>query len=139
MSSQNICVCVFTQVCACVTDALCVHISLDLIEPVPSGSFIVLESWILGPSAFPILGLQTSRCRAAQHNYEKNLLKCSWSPDGSKVAAGSSDRAVYVWDTTSRNLLYKLPGHGGSVNGMPVPALNPSPPDPKSLLLPLDT
>ncbi|KAM3248418.1 hypothetical protein P3L10_010187 [Capsicum annuum] len=23
---------------------------------------------------------------------------------------------VYVWDTTSRHILYKLPGHTGSVN-----------------------
>ncbi|MGH0133092.1 UNVERIFIED_CONTAM: hypothetical protein FKN15_046013 [Acipenser sinensis] len=50
------------------------------------------------------------------HNFEKNLLRCSWSPDGSKIAAGSADRFVYVWDTTSRRILYKLPGHAGSVN-----------------------
>ncbi|KAK3444238.1 hypothetical protein EUGRSUZ_L00018 [Eucalyptus grandis] len=37
-----------------------------------------------------------------QHNFEKNLLKCGWSPDGSKVTAGSADRM--------------LPGHMGSVN-----------------------
>ncbi|XP_012497661.1 PREDICTED: U5 small nuclear ribonucleoprotein 40 kDa protein [Propithecus coquereli] len=46
----------------------------------------------------------------------KNLLRCSWSPDGSKIAAGSADRFVYVWDTTSRRILYKLPGHAGSIN-----------------------
>ncbi|CAO2833515.1 unnamed protein product [Amaranthus hypochondriacus] len=51
-----------------------------------------------------------------QHNFEKNLLKCAWSPDGSKVTAGSADRMVYIWDTTSRRILYKLPGHTGSVN-----------------------
>jgi len=51
-----------------------------------------------------------------QHNFEKNLLRCSWSPDGSKVSVGSADRYVYVWDTTTRKLLYKLPGHNGSVN-----------------------
>lgn len=50
------------------------------------------------------------------HNFEKNLLRCSWSPDGSKIAAGSADRFVYVWDTTSRRVLYKLPGHAGSIN-----------------------
>jgi len=51
-----------------------------------------------------------------QHNFEKNLLRCAWSPDGSKITAGSSDRFVYIWDTTSRRVLYKLPGHNGSVN-----------------------
>ncbi|PPD66959.1 hypothetical protein GOBAR_DD36167 [Gossypium barbadense] len=51
-----------------------------------------------------------------QHNFEKNLLKCGCSPDGSKVTAGSSDRMVYIWDTTSRRILFKLPGHTGSVN-----------------------
>jgi len=43
-------------------------------------------------------------------------LRCAWSPDGSKVSAGSSDRFHYIWDTTSRRILYKLPGHNGSVN-----------------------
>ncbi|XP_069672017.1 U5 small nuclear ribonucleoprotein 40 kDa protein [Periplaneta americana] len=51
-----------------------------------------------------------------QHNFEKNLLRCAWAPDGSKVSAGSADRFVYLWDTTSRRILYKLPGHNGSVN-----------------------
>ena len=44
------------------------------------------------------------------------LLRCSWSHDGRKVAAGSADRFVNIWDTTSRHILYKLPGHNGSVN-----------------------
>lgn len=51
-----------------------------------------------------------------QHTFEKNLIRCAWSPDGSKVAAGSGDRFVYIWDTTSRRVIYKLPGHTGSVN-----------------------
>ena len=46
----------------------------------------------------------------------QNLLHCAWSPDGAMVAAGSADRFVYIWDTTSRRILYKLPGHLGSVN-----------------------
>jgi len=52
----------------------------------------------------------------AQHNFEHTLLRCSWSPDGSKVSAGSSDRFVYVWETSTRRILYKLPGHKGAVN-----------------------
>lgn len=33
-----------------------------------------------------------------------------------QVTAGSADRMVYIWDAASRALLYKLPGHTGSVN-----------------------
>jgi WD40 repeat protein len=33
-----------------------------------------------------------------------------------QVTAGSADRMVYVWEVASRKLLYKLPGHSGSVN-----------------------
>ncbi|MFN7608041.1 MAG: WD40 repeat domain-containing protein, partial [Ralstonia sp.] len=44
------------------------------------------------------------------------MLRCSWSADGTKISAGSADRFVYIWDTTSRRIIYKLPGHNGSVN-----------------------
>ncbi|KAG7996464.1 hypothetical protein I3843_01G160800 [Carya illinoinensis] len=33
-----------------------------------------------------------------------------------RFTAGSSDRMVYIWDMTSRRILYKLPGDTGSVN-----------------------
>jgi len=51
-----------------------------------------------------------------QHNFEKHLLRCSWSPDGNRVTAGSADRHVYIWDVPTKRILYKLPGHHGSVN-----------------------
>ncbi|KAH8692420.1 putative U5 snRNP complex subunit [Talaromyces proteolyticus] len=47
---------------------------------------------------------------------EKNLIRASWDPKGVKIAAGSGDRSVVVWDSKSGKLLYKLPGHKGSVN-----------------------
>lgn len=47
---------------------------------------------------------------------EKNLIRASWSPQGDKVAAGSGDRTVAVWDVDSKKMLYKLPGHRGTVN-----------------------
>mmetsp|Transcript_5165 Transcript_5165/g.7155 ORF Transcript_5165/g.7155 Transcript_5165/m.7155 type:complete len:349 (+) Transcript_5165:62-1108(+) len=50
------------------------------------------------------------------HNYEKLLLRCSWSITGMMVSAGSSDRMVHVWDEMSAQELYTLPGHTGSVN-----------------------
>ncbi|KAH1096006.1 hypothetical protein J1N35_012927 [Gossypium stocksii] len=91
----------------------------DMIKMVPIFSLMV---WIAN-SAYGICALthhRIVRCmklfEGHQHNFEKNLLKCGWSPDGSKVTAGSSDRMVYIWDTTSRRILFKLPGHTGSVN-----------------------
>ncbi|KAF0307880.1 U5 small nuclear ribonucleoprotein [Amphibalanus amphitrite] len=110
----------------------------------PDGSYLLtnamdnsLRIWDVRPFA------PSERClkilTGHQHNFEKvggslegyqgiegtcltsagrfqNLLRCDWSPDGRKVTAGSSDRHVYIWDTTSRRILYKLPGHAGSVN-----------------------
>jgi len=51
-----------------------------------------------------------------QHDFQQNLLKCGWSPDGTKVTAGSADRFVYIWDVRSKRILYKLPGHSGVVS-----------------------
>lgn len=51
-----------------------------------------------------------------QHTFERLLLRCCWSPDGKRVAAGSADRIVYIWDVQSLQLAYALPGHKGSVN-----------------------
>lgn len=73
-----------------------------------------MRSWDIRPYA------PQERCMRMfmghQRNFEMNLLRCSWSPDGKRVAAGSADRFVYVWDSHSSQLLYKLPGHAGCVN-----------------------
>lgn len=87
----------------------------------PCGSYVLsnamdntLRVWDVRPFAPP------ERCvnqiTGHQHNFEKNLLRCAWSPDGAKVSCGSADRFVYVWDTQSSKIAYKLPGHNGSVN-----------------------
>lgn len=56
----------------------------------------------------------------ARHGAEQVLLKCNWSPtasDGlSRIACGSADRIVHIWDATTTQQLYYLPGHKGSVN-----------------------
>lgn len=41
------------------------------------------------------------------HNFEKNLLRCCWSPDGQYITAGSADRMVSIWETESANLIYR--------------------------------
>jgi WD40 repeat protein len=52
----------------------------------------------------------------AQHGFEKNLIKCAWTPDGKHIGCGSADRNVYVWSVATGQVKYKLPGHTGSVN-----------------------
>ena len=87
----------------------------------PDGSFVLsnsmdntLRMWDIRPYA------PQERCAkffaGHQHNFEMNLLRCSWSPDGRKVAAGSADRDVCIWNTATQQILYKLPGHTGVVN-----------------------
>jgi Prp8 binding protein len=56
----------------------------------------------------------------ARHGAEQVLLKCNWSPPqaqgSSYVSCGSADRIVHIWDSSSAQPLYYLPGHKGSVN-----------------------
>ncbi|KAL8629771.1 hypothetical protein Q9189_004505 [Teloschistes chrysophthalmus] len=47
---------------------------------------------------------------------EKNLVRASWNSKGDRIAAGSGDGTAVVWDAPSGKLLYKLPGHRGTVN-----------------------
>ena len=53
------------------------------------------------------------------HTFEKNLLRCAWSADGTRVSAGSADRNVWVWSAETRAPLYKLPGHKARRRGGP--------------------
>jgi len=73
--------------------------------------------------------VEGQRCRVVMgghmHNFEKNLLRCSWAPDGSKVAAASADKMVYIWQADTGKVVYKLPGHKGSVNAVDFHPLEP--------------
>jgi Prp8 binding protein len=53
-----------------------------------------------------------------KHNAERGLLKCSWSPTGNMISAGSADKMVHIWDEFSTEELYLLPGHKGCVNAV---------------------
>jgi|EP00908_Phaeocystis_cordata_P010184 Prp8 binding protein len=87
----------------------------------PDGNFLLsnamdntLRCWDVKPYA------AGDRCvkvfLGAQHSYERGLIKCNWSASGTQVTCGSADNFVYVWDVASKRILYKLPGHSGSVN-----------------------
>ena len=47
---------------------------------------------------------------------EKNLIRASWDKKGEKIAAGSGDGTAVIWEAGNGKLLYKLPGHKGTVN-----------------------
>ncbi|CAL1700065.1 unnamed protein product [Somion occarium] len=53
----------------------------------------------------------------APAGFENTLLRGAWSKDdgGRRVAVGGADRTVCIWDVDSGKLLYKLPGHKGTV------------------------
>lgn len=79
-----------------------------------------LRCWDVKPfCAGGVDGRCKSIMRGHTHNFEKLLLKCSWSPSGDLVSAGSADSFVYVWDFSNTNVLYKLPGHKGSISEVP--------------------
>jgi Prp8 binding protein len=52
----------------------------------------------------------------ANRGLEKNLYRASWDPSGQRIAAGSGDNTVVIWETNSGRMLHKLPGHRGAVN-----------------------
>lgn len=58
------------------------------------------------------------RYEGAPAGIEKTLIRASWSPKGDKIGAGGADGSTCVWDVDSKKLLYKLPGHRGTVNDM---------------------
>lgn len=75
------------------------------------------RKWDVRPFA---AGGDAARCAAvyegATQNFEQRLLRCAWSADGERVGAGSADGTACVWDAATAQLLYKLPGHRGTVN-----------------------
>ena len=56
----------------------------------------------------------------APAGFESTLIRVAWSKHdgGQRIAAGGGDRTVTVWDVESGKVLYKLPGHKGTVTGV---------------------
>lgn len=87
----------------------------------PDGGFLLSNSmdntlriWDMRPFA------HSNRCTNILtghfHTFEKNLLKCDWSPDGSQVSAGNGNQLACIWDVASGKALSKFSGHNGTVN-----------------------
>lgn len=88
----------------------------------PGGNFLLSNSMDNSLVIWDIKPFTTNETRlvkvlhGATHNFEKNLLRCAWSPDKLWVTAGSADRTVNVWHVESGQLRHRLGGHLGSVN-----------------------
>ncbi|KAI9293277.1 WD40 repeat-like protein [Neoconidiobolus thromboides FSU 785] len=50
------------------------------------------------------------------HGFEKNLIKPSFDREDKMIATGCGDRTVMVFNINKKELIYKLPGHNGTVN-----------------------
>jgi WD40 repeat protein len=73
-----------------------------------------VRTWDVRPFAPADRRIQTYD--GAPTGQERNLLKASWDSTGEKIAAGSGDQSVAIWETRTGKLLNKLPGHRGTVN-----------------------
>jgi Prp8 binding protein len=56
----------------------------------------------------------------APAGFEQTLLRGGWSREdgGRRVGLGGADRTVTIWDVDSGKILYKLPGHKGTVTSV---------------------
>jgi len=94
------------------------HLSLspDGFNLLSNGMDMRIHCWDLRPHQINPRTRLLKTFQGATHSDEQNLLRCNWSADGNYIVSGSSNRLVYVWDFHSTKLLYRLPGHTGSVN-----------------------
>ncbi|KAL8662259.1 MAG: hypothetical protein Q9202_004864 [Teloschistes flavicans] len=72
------------------------------------------RTWDIRP--FAPADRQIKAYAGAPPGLEKNLVRASWNSKGDRIAAGSGDGTAVVWDAPSGSMLYKLPGHRGTVN-----------------------
>lgn len=97
--------------------------TITSLQTSPDGNFLLSNGMdntvrIFDIRPFVSSSRQVKVLKGALHGIEKNLIRAAWSNDGLRVAAGSADRTVIVWDVPSGKLTYKLPGHKACVNAV---------------------
>ncbi|CAK5275041.1 unnamed protein product [Mycena citricolor] len=97
-----------------------------LLSPSLSSQTIIHDIRPFAPSPTRVHRVLTG----APAGFENTLLKGAWSKHeagnkGLQVAVGGADRMVCVWEVESGRVLYKLPGHKGTVVGVDWHPLEP--------------
>ena len=94
--------------------------TITSLEVSPDGSRLLsngtddrLRIWNIQP--FAPEDRQMATLEGAPHGDEQHLLKSAWSGDGKFVVSGSADRQVCLWEAETGRLVYRLPGHKGTV------------------------
>lgn len=54
-------------------------------------------------------------CIACADRIRQHLRTPAWDPTGARVAVGAADSTFTIWDVSTGRLLFKLPGHRGTV------------------------
>ncbi|KAH6912494.1 WD40-repeat-containing domain protein [Coprinopsis sp. MPI-PUGE-AT-0042] len=94
-------------------------LSLDgnyLLAPSLSSQTIIHDVRPFSPSATRVHRLLLG----SPAGFENTLLRGAWSKDdgGHRVAVGGADRMVCIWEVETSKILYKLPGHKGTVTSV---------------------
>ncbi|KAI5117555.1 hypothetical protein M0805_004468 [Coniferiporia weirii] len=92
----------------------------------PSGDFLLSPSFSSQVLVHDVRPFSPTPSRVhrtllgAPAGFEQTLLRGAWSKDdgGGRVAVGGADRMVCIWDVESGKILYKLPGHKGTVTAV---------------------
>ncbi|KAG6839388.1 hypothetical protein C0991_003093 [Blastosporella zonata] len=92
----------------------------------PNGSFLLSPSFSSQTLIHDVRPFSPSANRihralqGAPAGFENTLLRGAWSKDdgGQRVAVGGADRTVTIWEVESGKILYKLPGHKGTVTSV---------------------
>ncbi|KAF9057519.1 WD40-repeat-containing domain protein [Panaeolus papilionaceus] len=92
----------------------------------PNGNFLLSPSLSSQAIIWDVRAFSPSPNRVhrvlqgAPAGFENTLLRGAWSKDdgGSRVAVGGADRMVCIWEVESSKILYKLPGHKGTVTAV---------------------
>ncbi|KAH9947217.1 WD40 repeat-like protein [Amylocystis lapponica] len=92
----------------------------------PNGSYLLSPSFSSQTIIHDVRPFSPSPARihrilmGAPAGFESTLLRGAWSKEdnGRRVAVGGADRTVCIWDVESGKVLYKLPGHKGTVTAV---------------------